>query len=86
MLYVLDNDNTFDDQEDNSASREEERHLQDVRRHEDVRIEIKRRRIGVGVVNGHVTSLPSNYYFTHNIMCEQLVTIWLKGYSKRNIL
>ena len=87
MLYVLDNDNPFDDEEDNSASREEERHLQDVRRREDVRREIKRRRrIGVGVENGNVTSFPLNFSFPHNMMCDKLVTNWFIGDSDRKIM
>ena len=52
MLWVLGNDNTFDDEEDNSELVEKERHIQAPRSSEEVRIAIKRIRIGVVVVNG----------------------------------
>ena len=40
----------------------------------------------MGVVNVHVTSLPSVFPFTHNMKCEKLVTNWFIGYSDRKRL
>ena len=86
MLCVLDDKNTFDNEEDNSESGEEERHLQASIRREEVIRAIKWRRIGVGVVNVHIPSFSSNVSFPHKITCEKLVTNWFIGYSERNIV
>ena len=40
----------------------------------------------MGVVNGHVMSLPLNFSFPHNMTCDKLVTNWFIGYSDRNIM
>ena len=40
----------------------------------------------MGVVNGQVTSLPSNLTFPHKMTWEQSVTNWFKVYSNRNIM
>ena len=40
----------------------------------------------MGVVNGRVTSLTSNFYVSHDMTCEGLVINWFMGDSNINIM
>ena len=73
-IYVLDDKNISNDNYEDKTLWEDEHQLKRQKNLEEVDKAVKCHKIVVGLVNIHVTSLPSNFCFPHKMTCEQLVT------------